>query len=150
MAIKKVSGKSKKFSKSSNKKKTMKKGRSVGSVGSGGGSGGKRRSMRGGSFSSQRWSSKHPVRMSPTAKHFARMAKRQNSANQAKLSAAQAESGWKDVWTGPNYVKPTHYFPSGNLGNPNKIAASSSPASQPNKFKQRTGKNPGRKGRGYF
>jgi len=127
MATKKVSGKSKKFSKSSNKKKTMKKGKNVGS-------GGKRRSMRGGSH------------MSPAEKHLARMAKGRDSA----VKAAQAESGWKNALDGHNYVKPTHYYPPVNPVNPNKIAASSSPASQPNKFKQRTGKNPGRKGRGYF
>jgi len=64
--------------------------------------------------------------MSPEAKYLARMAKERDSA----VKAAQAESGW----AGPNYVKPTHYYPPGNLGNPNKIAASSSPAPQPQNF----------------
>ena len=128
MATKKVSGKSKKFAKSSNKKKTMKRGRSVGAGGGAAGGGvGKRRSMRGGSNI-----------MSPTAKMLAREAKRRDFA----VQEGKPGSGWtntRNVWTEPMYVKKNHYYP--------PVSAVS--AVKTHKIR-RIGKNPGKRDRGYF
>jgi hypothetical protein len=145
MATKKVSGKSKKFSKSSNKKKTMKRGKNVGG-------GGKRRSMRGGSGRRGLSAARLERNQQSTAMSQARIKQLTEEIAAYEAKQPKQQISWKDVWKQPepNYVKPTHYYPPVNPVNPNKIAASSSPASQPNKFKKRTGKNPGRKGRGYF